>query len=489
MMLRQVGAALLILVTACSATPRVTSAWDEEREVGPGAARYAVHVVAPGTVSVEPVEVDEDDFTEAVTRLVREARVGARPQEQARSLFAQSRETGVHVPRERAVRVATVDVSASAPPAEAALTREYLSWCQRTQGGGDCLRLLVDRPTVRGEDRYALALALALGSVLDETRHALKDMVSPSAVLSLLVWTVTAYLLLWALPEPLSKAVAAGMTLVLLGWLGVNTVWSLMRGWVQLVEDSHRAATFEELSDVGEKFGRVMGENTARVLVLVATAALGGTTAKLAQKVPKLPGFSQAAVQAEAQGGMRLATLAEVETAAASSEGTFSVTARRPPSSAAAAAESEIAVTTLIRHQGGNRQVVIDGQRWHVPANQPLKDIPRADPMGDQLQAAAMQAAQRWGPSELSINESRAITAAAKRGEYWLARLLEREARGRFVEKELIVQFPQLRWSKTGVDAIDPKTGYHYEILSGTESNLALHGQRMASFLFRMITF
>ncbi|MFP2904231.1 hypothetical protein ACLESD_03970 [Pyxidicoccus sp. 3LFB2] len=489
MLFRQVVAVLLMLVTACSGTPRATPVSDEEHEVGPGAARYAVHVVSPGTVSLEPVEVDEDDFTEAVTRLAREARPAARPQEEARSLFAHAREAGVQPKREgeRVYRASPVNVSASAPPTEVALTREYLRWCERTQGGGDCLRLLVDGPTVRGEDRYALALAISLGSVLEETRHALKDMVQPSAVLSMLVWTASLYLMLWALPDPASKAVAAGLTVALLAWLGVDTVWSLMRGWGQLVEDSHRATSFEDLSDAGEKFGQVMGENTARVLVMMATAALGGTTAKLAQKVPKLPGFSQAAVQAEAQGGMRLATLAEVETVAASSEGTFAVATRRPAS--AAVAEAEVAVTTIIRHQGGNRQVVLNGQRWHVPANKPLKDIPKADAVGDQLQAAALRAAQRWAPHQLTKNEDRAITAAIARGEHWLARLLEREARGRFVEKQLISEFPQLRWNKTGVDAIDLKTGYQYEVLSGTESNLALHGQRMAGFLFRMLTF
>jgi hypothetical protein len=314
--------------------------------------------------------------------------------------------------------------------------------------------------------------------------------VQPSAVLSLLVWTAVVYLLLWALPDPLSKSIAAGMTVLLLGWLGVDTVWSLMRGWVRLVEDADRATTFDELSEAGEKFGRVMGENTARVLVMVATAALGGAMPRLAKLMPKLPGFTQAAVQAEAQGGLRLAAVAEVESVAASSEGTFSVLMKSPGSQAgAAAAESEAAVTTLIRHQGGNRQVLTGGQRWHVPASRPLKDIPAADPMGDQLQAAATRAAQRWSARGPKPQEQEAIRKAASQGDHWLARLLERQARGRFVEQQLKNEFKSLRWSPRGVDAIDPTTSYRYEILSGTDSNLALHGQRMANFFFRMVTF
>jgi hypothetical protein len=147
------------------------------------------------------------------------------------------------------------------------------------------------------------------------------------------------------------------------------------------------------------------------------------------------------------------------------------------------------AAATVIRHQGGNRQVLIDGQRWHVPASKSLKDVPKSDPVGDQLQAAAIRAAQRWISRGPKPQEEEAIRQATARGDYWLARLLERQARGRFVEKQLKDEFTGLRWNPKGVDAIDPVTGYRYEILAGTESNLALHGQRMATSWFRMITF
>jgi hypothetical protein len=290
-------------------------------------------------------------------------------------------------------------------------------------------------------------------------------------------------------PDPVSKSVAAGLTVALLAWLGVDTVWSLMQGWVRLKEEADRATSFEQVSSAGERLGRVMGENTARVLVMLATAVLGGTVANLARKVPKLPGFTQATVQAEAQGGLRLAAVAEVETVAASSEGTFSVLMKSPGSQASAASSEARVASTVIRHHGGNRQVVMEGQRWHVPANKSLKDIPAADPVGDELQAAAARAAQRWSSHQLTRPEQQAIERAAARGDHWLARLLEREARGRFVERQLRDDFSHLRWSTKGVDAVDPRTGCYYEVLSGTDSNLALHGQRLAGQLFRMITF
>jgi hypothetical protein len=214
---------------------------------------------------------------------------------------------------------------------------------------------------------------------------------------------------------------------------------------------------------------------------MLAAAAVAGTAA-LASRMPWLPGFAQAAVQAEAQTGLRLAAVAEVESVAVAGEGTFTLMARGPGSRTRAGA-------TIIRHQGGNRQVLVNGQRWHVPANKSLKAIPKADPVGDQLQAAATRAAQRWSPLKLRSEEKEAIAQAASRGEHWLARLLERQARGRYVESGLKEQFPKLEWRRHGADAIDPTTGYRYEILSGTKSNLALHGQRMADEFFRMITF
>lgn len=89
-----------------------------------------------------------------------------------------------------------------------------------------------------------------------------------------------------------------------------------------------------------------------------------------------------------------------------------------------------------------------------------------------------------------SRTERDAITKALGKGKYWLARLLEREARGRFVHAKVEEQFRGiLKWNHQGVDMIDLKTGRKYEILSGTESNLARHGRRMASELFRMLTF
>ncbi|NTX05658.1 hypothetical protein [Myxococcus sp. CA040A] len=488
MVLRRAGAFLLALMTACG-TARVPHTVSSEDAVD---AWYSQRVVPLGGADTEPVEVDKEAFTRAVARLAREVRPGRISPEAVRQLLERvpdSEPATSSVGGGRVYRMAPLEVRPETA-GEAELKREYLRWCQRAQGGGDCLRLLVDGPVLGSEDRYAVALALAMGSVLEETRHSLRDMADPAAVLSLVLWSATLYFVLWALPEPISKGVGAVLTVGLLAWLGVDTVWGLMQGWTRLMKEAEQAKTFGELEEAGETYGRVMGENTARVLVMLVTAAVGVGAGKLSKKMPGIPGYTQAAAQAEAQGGARLATVAEVESVAATSEGAFSILARRPGAQASAPpATTGSTARVLVQHQGGNQQVVVNGQRWHVPAGKPAHAIPKSDPVGDQLQAAALRAAEKWRPQLLSEKEARAIRAALAKGEHWLARLLERQARGRFVEDQLKAQFRQLRWSNRGVDAIDPSTGYRYEILSGTDSNLALHGQRMAGFLFRMIGF
>ncbi len=52
-------------------------------------------------------------------------------------------------------------------PEDEELKRSYLLWCERTWGGGDRLRLLVDQPFLHGDAKYALAMAIAQSKVLD----------------------------------------------------------------------------------------------------------------------------------------------------------------------------------------------------------------------------------------------------------------------------------------------------------------------------------
>ncbi len=153
-----------------------------------------------------------------------------------------------------------------------------------------------------------------------ETAEAFRDMVDPQAVMATVMASVSMYLLLWALPEPVSKGVAALMTAAAIAYLGVDTVWGLLDGWLTLVRRVDRATTFAQLSEAGEAYGEVLGENAARVFVMLATAAIG-STAGLAAKSTGLPGSAQAALAVEAQAGYSYAAIGGVRSVAMTAEG------------------------------------------------------------------------------------------------------------------------------------------------------------------------
>jgi len=126
------------------------------------------------------------------------------------------------------------------------------------------------------------------------------------ALKAMLTSATLTVLLTMTLPEPVTKVLAVALTAAMVAYLGVIPVWEMGRGFVRLWEESEKATSVIELQDIGHRFGKVLGTNGTRVLVLLVTAALGGKSAMAAQG-PKLPGFSQAAIRARAEGGFQLA--------------------------------------------------------------------------------------------------------------------------------------------------------------------------------------
>ena len=524
------GLLILVLQAACVSGPvgrgllpaaSVREAPDRnEHEVR----EFDVGFLEPEPGTTRPVRVPKADFQRALSRLARSAPVQGPAREVARRLL----ETVEQAPPEEE----TVELSghwvlemdrhrtytllpesqtgpvALEPVADAALKRDYLAWCEG-QGGGDCRGLLEDGPYLTAEDRRVLALSLALGGVLEETQAALGRQVNARALASLVAWTLGTYLMLWLLPEPVSKGVAATLTVVLVAWLGLDTLWGLMDGWSALVSRAYEASTFAELRAAGEEFGRLLGEDAARAMVMAVVTVAGRTVGEVAAAVKELPGVGAAGVQWRAQGGEAV-LLSAAEWAPAVAEQGAVVVAVRAVETVALAPQGALAVVmlkqgpgaggggrggrtsrTVLRHRGGNRQEELStGARWHLPRGKSVADIPKQDPVGDQLQAAVTRAASEWRPGLLSNGENAAIRNALRKGRYWLARLLEREARGRFVHETVKAEFEsRYLFSRQGVDVIDPTTGLQYEILSGTASNLARHGRRMANEFFRMLTF
>jgi hypothetical protein len=199
------------------------------------------------------------------------------------------------------------------PPELVEQARGYLQWCRNIHKQGDCLQVLRNGGVLDAHGRYAVAMAIAQGATIEATKDSLKGMVNPDAVMAMLVSGMTMYMMLWVLPEPVSKGIAAVMTVVLVAYIGVDTLYTLGRGWKALVNRADAATTFEELRVAGEEFAKVMGADTARILVMLATAAVGSEAASLAKTAPSLPGAVQASRLAVSEGSVALGAVGAVE--------------------------------------------------------------------------------------------------------------------------------------------------------------------------------
>ncbi len=206
------------------------------------------------------------------------------------------------------------------------LARSYGSFCERQGTPGDCLGLFKDGPGLDGEDKRDLALALSVNAALEARDAELRSMFSTTQLWTTLSLTIIGYLALVAAPEPVSKGVAAALALLMWGYLGWE-LFDLVRAWFKLWEEAAEASTFAELREAGDRFGKVIGPNSVRILLLLGTAAVGETAA-LVSKAPKLPGFAKAAGALKSHAGIRdvLTAVQEADKVkVAVAEGTFSV--------------------------------------------------------------------------------------------------------------------------------------------------------------------
>jgi len=98
----------------------------------------------------------------------------------------------------------------------------------------------------------------------------------------------------------------------LTAYLGAQAVCDLIFGWIQMVRELDAATTFNEVRGAGQRYGRLVGAQTARILILLATAAIaeGGLIARLM----KLPRARQASAALAAEtGGVELEAAGKIK--------------------------------------------------------------------------------------------------------------------------------------------------------------------------------
>ncbi|MCY1031623.1 AHH domain-containing protein [Corallococcus sp. BB11-1] len=283
--MRLVAVVSLLLFAGGCATARVV-------HLDAGDGRQVLHE----SVEVDPVQVGEDEFKLALTQLILDLRMDvafremdaadARGWARSRTLLASSK--------------GLADSGADAPPESL-----YARICPDPN---DCLSLMGGAGLAFSRrDRTLTALSFALDTVWGSVEAEVGKLLNPVVLKAMLTSAALTVLLTMAIPEPITKVLAIALTAAMVAYLGVVPVWEIGRGFVRLWDDAEKAASVIELQDIGHRFGKTLGTNGTRVLVLLVTTALGGKSA-MAARGPRLPGFSQAALRVQAEAGFQLGT-------------------------------------------------------------------------------------------------------------------------------------------------------------------------------------
>jgi hypothetical protein len=272
------GAVLLLLVlgTGCATSRAV--------HLDTGQGKPLVYTPPGG---VKPIRIDEAGFRDAMTELALSMRLSLRG-EAARSRFQRASWT----------------LGEAAPPR---WQGDDPRGCAHEGAHTDCLTLLDEGMSLKtAEARRQLALSFAWDTVWDGARDAVQEVINPATLKMMITSAMAAYMLLLVAPEPVTKLVAIALTTYLVAYLGLDVVFDIVAGWKQLAADSEQATSVDELKDTGHRFGKVIGKDGARVLIMALTAALGGGSSNLASKGPMLPGFARATLAAETNAGLQL---------------------------------------------------------------------------------------------------------------------------------------------------------------------------------------
>jgi hypothetical protein len=317
-MLWKAEALFLVLLVGCASIPRDPLV----ENIGQGKA--IVHI--PRLVALQTVELEEEEFQQAVRRLAREVRLTGTPRQTAEQAFQIDAQSGHYLYLQRDKKLVPAGPGepwdGTLTKADKELSERYRLWCRSAYSSyGDCLGgALVAGRYLDMQGRYVWALAMSKSPVLDEMKKALGEMVEFRALMSAALWTLGSMLLILLL-NPVAPALVATLGVGMLLYVGYDTLRNLVTGWAELTEAAKVATTFEEIREAGERFAKIIGREASRAFALLLVAAIGSTAQRFAAKVPTLPGSAQVAMQAEGQAGISLPALGAVEEIAVTAEG------------------------------------------------------------------------------------------------------------------------------------------------------------------------
>jgi hypothetical protein len=245
------------------------------------------------------VTVDADDFEGALAQLVLEMPLALHAPEPGwlvRTSTSSTRETDRQVQR--------------------LLRKSFGGMCRPGQPREDCLSLLDDGWGLSPTDKLAVALGLSFGPMRESIAEAVKDTLAPQLFYAVALTGVVTWVILAANPEPVFTKSLAIVSAVMLIYLGVDGFLELLKASVVLKEATDRANTYEELEAAGERFGKQVGSETARVVILAITVVVSrgmvGGASGLASRLSMLPHFPQAAGVGASQLNLRLAAADQV---------------------------------------------------------------------------------------------------------------------------------------------------------------------------------
>ncbi|MFL5347234.1 MAG: AHH domain-containing protein [Hyalangium sp.] len=350
---------LLAVMIGCAGVPRVRV--ETERD------RAFLHI--PRTVEVQPVELEQEEFQQALRQLARRARLTGTPRQTAERTFQIDPLSGNYLyllKDKKLVPAGPGDWDGTLTKEDVETAERYRVWCQRVHGVyGDCLGgALVAGRYLDMQGRYMWAMALSKSPVLEEMKKALGDMVNVQALINSALWTLGSMLLILAL-NPVAPALVAALGVGVILYVGYATLHDLVAGWFELMEAVRVATTFEQIREAGERFGRILGQEAAKAVAMLLLAAIGQTAQGFAATVETLPGSAQVAVQAEEQVGLSLPDLGSVEEIALADEAvTVTVAAN--------------AVAMTARGTGGGKEPCVETHHIATVCND--KDASRGGP-------------------------------------------------------------------------------------------------------------